>query len=606
MANAFTDRWIKNRREEEIPISPLLPPPSILDWLRQPIQAGPQRAPLWDPSKPGLSGMGNLPAGIINNSPLPMIARGLTKVGELEHKAYDWATTPEGASVMQNGGGVPTSPPFKAALTNAPGGAASSLAASPSGGPGYQAGQPAASFYRPIVKGMESGDYGQLHPITESGDRAYGAYGVMGANIPEWTYNALGQNMTPEEFLASPEAQDAVFDYQFGSYLAKGSPQDAAARWFSGRPLAESYGDKDILGTSTEAYVNNFNRRLGEDPLPPSVQPYQVGAAPQMPNPVDAPLPSQPDFSQVNQLVNQAAPQQRATPDRFTKMLSALASANANSDTRGPGAVSQLFANWGAGLSSGAEAADVERVNAENEFQERQRDFLLRRAEIASSQEGQLRSWKDASGDTGFRNRSADQAASFQNEQNAYTIGEANKKMGFEAGQENRQNLYDWQKQEIAQGKPTVVSSSKDHVTWQNPDGSFQSQALGANRLWDGYKEPDVPDPLLQADKYTRMQEQALQTGDLTPMKEEILRDMVKDGKAAHVFGVDNYDQLLEEATAAVDPLLVGTDDYLPAVQNAVTARLLQMTLGSDEWIPNAAAMGNPGAAMILQWSGGQ
>ena len=45
---------------------------------------------------------------------------------------------------------------------------------------------------------------------TRSGDRAYGAYQVMGANIPSWTREVLGRSMTPEQFLADKGAQDQV------------------------------------------------------------------------------------------------------------------------------------------------------------------------------------------------------------------------------------------------------------------------------------------------------------------------------------------------------------------------------------------------------------
>jgi hypothetical protein len=60
-----------------------------------------------------------------------------------------------------------------------------------------------------------NGNYGALGPVVPSGqnrgDRAYGAYQVMGNNIPAWTKETLGYSMTPEEFLHNPQAQDAVY-----------------------------------------------------------------------------------------------------------------------------------------------------------------------------------------------------------------------------------------------------------------------------------------------------------------------------------------------------------------------------------------------------------
>lgn len=118
--------------------------------------------------------------------------------------------------------------------------------------------------YRGAIASIESGgNYGIVGPRTKTGDRAYGKYQVMGANIPSWTQEALGRRMTPEEFRASPAAQDAVFDFKFGQAIAKyGSPQDAAAVWFSGRPMSQAGGASDVLGTTVPGYVAKFNAAL--------------------------------------------------------------------------------------------------------------------------------------------------------------------------------------------------------------------------------------------------------------------------------------------------------------------------------------------------------
>ncbi|MCR5856579.1 phage tail tape measure protein [Mesorhizobium sp. J428] len=119
--------------------------------------------------------------------------------------------------------------------------------------------------YRDAIASIESagsGDYNALGPWTK-GDRAYGRYQVMGQNVPSWTKDALGREMTPAQFLADPSAQDAVFDHRFGSYLTKyGNPQDAASAWFTGGPLKNGAGASDVLGTTGSAYVEKFNTQL--------------------------------------------------------------------------------------------------------------------------------------------------------------------------------------------------------------------------------------------------------------------------------------------------------------------------------------------------------
>lgn len=118
--------------------------------------------------------------------------------------------------------------------------------------------------YSQAIKDIESsgGDYGALGPVMGNGDRAYGAYQVMGNNVPDWTEKHFGQRMSPEEFLKNKDAQDAVFKGQFGSYVGKyGNPQDAASAWFSGRPLAHNTSTDG--STSVPEYVAAFNKALG-------------------------------------------------------------------------------------------------------------------------------------------------------------------------------------------------------------------------------------------------------------------------------------------------------------------------------------------------------
>lgn len=112
-----------------------------------------------------------------------------------------------------------------------------------------------------------SNNYSALGPLTEKGNRAYGRYQVMDFNIPSWTEAATGQAMTPEQFLANPEAQDAVARHRFGSYVEQyGNPYDAASMWFSGRPMAKAGDSSDVTGTTVPEYVGRFANALGMSP----------------------------------------------------------------------------------------------------------------------------------------------------------------------------------------------------------------------------------------------------------------------------------------------------------------------------------------------------
>lgn len=136
-----------------------------------------------------------------------------------------------------------------------------------------------STYANAIAKIESSGNYQALGPQTGSGDRAYGKYQVMGNNIPQWTQEVLGQAMTPQQFLANPQAQDAVFNAKFGQSVQKyGNPQDAASVWFSGRPLAKAGNASDGYNTVPE-YVQKFNAALGDQSdganLPQNATPAQ-------------------------------------------------------------------------------------------------------------------------------------------------------------------------------------------------------------------------------------------------------------------------------------------------------------------------------------------
>ncbi len=114
------------------------------------------------------------------------------------------------------------------------------------------------------ISRIESGGrYDLLGPVTRNGDRAYGRYQVMGANIPQWTERHLGRRLTPDEFLADRQAQDAVFRAQFGMYLNRHGPQDAASMWFTGQPYSIGQTRTDAIpgvhrGLTGAEYVRRF------------------------------------------------------------------------------------------------------------------------------------------------------------------------------------------------------------------------------------------------------------------------------------------------------------------------------------------------------------
>ncbi len=111
------------------------------------------------------------------------------------------------------------------------------------------------SPYANAISGIESGgNYAAMGPETKSGDRAHGKYQIMGANIGPWSKEVLGQEITPEQFLANPQIQDAIFQGKFQQYVDKYGPEGAAKAWFAGERGMNNPNAKDSLGTTVSGY----------------------------------------------------------------------------------------------------------------------------------------------------------------------------------------------------------------------------------------------------------------------------------------------------------------------------------------------------------------
>lgn len=131
--------------------------------------------------------------------------------------------------------------------------------------------------YREAIASIEEGKagYQSIGPVIPSGryagDQALGRYQVMGKNLPEWSKEVFGREVSKEEFLASEEIQDKLFDAKFGQLVEKyGNPIDAASAWFTGRPLKQAIaeGAKDV-NIGVQEYARRFSNALGPDAAGP-------------------------------------------------------------------------------------------------------------------------------------------------------------------------------------------------------------------------------------------------------------------------------------------------------------------------------------------------
>lgn len=153
------------------------------------------------------------------------------------------------------------------------------------------------------IASIESGGkYDKLGPVITSGpmagQRAIGKYQVMESNVGPWTKAHFGQELTPQQFLASPKAQEAVFTGEFGRLAQKHGPEGAARAWFAGEGGMNNPNRRDQLGTTVQAYGDKFTKALG-GPVAAALGAPPQAAPPQAGNSVAGALAAPPQMAQA-------------------------------------------------------------------------------------------------------------------------------------------------------------------------------------------------------------------------------------------------------------------------------------------------------------------
>ena len=103
------------------------------------------------------------------------------------------------------------------------------------------------------------GDYQAVNADTG----ALGAWQVLPENLGEWLTESGQPQLSPQQFLDDPAAQNAVANTILGGYYDDYGPAGAAAMWYSGQddPTA-TFGDPPVY-----QYVDDVLRLMGEPNL---------------------------------------------------------------------------------------------------------------------------------------------------------------------------------------------------------------------------------------------------------------------------------------------------------------------------------------------------
>ena len=211
---------------------------------------------------------------------------------------------------------------------------------------------------------IESGcNYYKYGPVTRTGDRAYGKYQVMGRNVVRWTCE-VGQCMTPQQFMGSPEMQERVFEHKFGQYVAQYGYNGAARAWFAGPGCVLRWCGGDQLGTSVNGYTAKFSAYFNGTIPPPSsynkytANPVASAFSTYAPEPFAAP--SSP-FAVGNPYASSAATQQQMFSQPQTQTPSYAPLQSQQGGAPGVSGAGGFPAQTGVGQAGGGAALPIQR-----------------------------------------------------------------------------------------------------------------------------------------------------------------------------------------------------------------------------------------------------
>lgn len=130
-------------------------------------------------------------------------------------------------------------------------------------------------FVQSIIEQESNRNYGAVNRRTG----ALGGYQVMPQNLDGswggrkprtnfgWDYEALGRDVSPQEFLSNPAIQDQIAQYQLKRAYAKHGAEGAARWWYSNSPNPSSNRPAPNEPSPNE-YAQKVASRLGANPVP--------------------------------------------------------------------------------------------------------------------------------------------------------------------------------------------------------------------------------------------------------------------------------------------------------------------------------------------------
>lgn len=329
--------------------------------------------------------------------------------------------------------------------------------------------------------------------------------------------------------------------------------------------------------------------------------PISTGALPSAgPAPVPRPQMPMPDFTVANNWFDQAAPQgvdpAMLQNNQLAMMLEGIGAGLGSVDASREGG-GRLFGSLAAGAGAGAAASQKLALDFERQLSADKASYATARGNMQIQQDSAKAGVTGTNLETDWMNAT---------DQNTYEKGKSD--LEVSNSQIERQTLLQAGAAERAASVPKILETSKDGIWIQTPD---QGVTFIGNDKTDLFSQMEqigksfgMDSNMFRQQKYAMMSQDP--TTNLLSMEMEIIRDVVRDGLGPSIWG-----EAYSEAAAVAEQQIPGTLMADPeAHQEALEKTLMGLLLGASQqasdynWIIEAAKLGHPGAAMLVQ--GGQ
>lgn len=129
-------------------------------------------------------------------------------------------------------------------------------------------GKPGRKEFRALLQAISGKESGGNYGAVNKDSGALGKYQIMPSNLggtgSGWDYDALGRDVSTQEFLSNPRIQERIARHRLRNYYKQHGVEGAASAWYSGDPnkWKTSKGPQGSY-PSIYSYVMDILNRMG-------------------------------------------------------------------------------------------------------------------------------------------------------------------------------------------------------------------------------------------------------------------------------------------------------------------------------------------------------